>query len=263
MAPTPAGTSSSPPDVNVTSVDSDDVSRETSAREQAEGFFGDRLPLALAYAALLRTDGIDHGLIGPREGDRLWSRHLLNCAVLREIVEPAQLVADVGSGAGLPGIPLAIAVPGLHLTLIEPLERRANFLVAATESLGLGDQVDVVRARAEDLPDLEASFDVVTARALAPVAGLLGWSVPLAKVGGRVIAMKGAKVREELAAARRELRRYGVQEWHMHSLGQGIVTPPTTIVEFVVGDRPRPKSAKPGRRRSGTSAAERRGGRRS
>ena len=243
--------------------DDDDVSRETSAREQAESFFGDRLPLALAYATLLRTDGIDHGLIGPREGDRLWSRHLLNCAVLREVVEPTHLVADVGSGAGLPGIPLAIAVPGLHVTLIEPLERRAAFLVAAVDSLGLTDQLDVVHARAEDRPDLNASFDVVTARALAPLAGLLGWTVPLAKVGGRVIAMKGAKVREELAAARRELRRYGVQEWRVHSLGQGIVAPPTTVVEFVVGERPQPKTAKPGRRRSGTSATERRGGRRS
>jgi 16S rRNA (guanine(527)-N(7))-methyltransferase GidB len=247
----------------VSSVDDDDVSRETSAREQAETFFGDRLPLAVAYAELLRSDGIGHGLIGPREGDRLWSRHLLNCAVLRDMVEPAHLVADVGSGAGLPGIPLAIAVPGLHVTLIEPLERRAAFLTSAVESLGLGEQLDVVRARAEDLPDLNAGFDVVTARALAPLSGLLGWTVPLTRVGGRVVAMKGAKVREELAAARRELRRYGVQEWHVHSLGQGIVTPPTTVVEFVVGERPQPKTAKPGRRRSGTSAAQRSGGHRS
>jgi len=239
--------------------DDDDVSRETSAGEQAESFFGDRLPLALAYATLLRTDGIDHGLIGPREGDRLWSRHLLNCAVLRDMVEPAHLVADVGSGAGLPGIPLAIAVPGLHVTLIEPLERRAAFLASAVESLGLGGQLDVVRARAEDLPDLNAGFDVVTARALAPLSGLLGWTVPLTRVGGRVVAMKGAKVREELAAARRELRRYGVQEWRVHSLGQGIVTPPTTVVEFLVGERPRPKTAKPGRRWSGTSSAQRSG----
>jgi len=242
----------------VSSVD-DDVSRETSARERAEYFFGDRLPLAVAYAELLRSDGIDHGLIGPREGDRLWSRHLLNCAVLRDMVEPAHLVADVGSGAGLPGIPLAIAVPGLHVTLIEPLERRAAFLASAVESLGLGEQLDVVRARAEDLPDLNAGFDVVTARALAPLSGLLGWTVPLTRVGGRVVAMKGAKVREELAAARRELRRYGVQEWRVHSLGQGIVTPPTTVVEFVVGERPQPKTAKPGRRRSGTSSAQRSG----
>ena len=247
----------------MSSVDDDDVSRETSAREKAGSFFGDRLPLALAYAALLRSDGIDHGLIGPREGDRLWSRHLLNCAVLRDVVEPGHMVADVGSGAGLPGIPLAIAVPGLHVTLIEPLERRAAFLVSAVQSLGLGEQLDVVRARAEDRPDLGAGFDVVTARALAPLSGLLGWTVPLARVGGRVVAMKGEKVREELAAARRELRRYGVQQWRVHSLGQGIVTPPTTVVEFVVGERPQPKTTKPGRRRNGTNAAERSGGRRS
>lgn len=243
----------------MSSVEDDDVSRETSAREQAEQFFGDRLTLALAYATLLRTDGIDHGLIGPHEGDRLWSRHLLNCAVLRELVEPVQRVADVGSGAGLPGIPLAIAVPGLQVTLIEPLERRAAFLVAAVDALDLNEQINVVRARAEDRPDLNAHFDVVTARALAPVSGLLGWTVPLTAVGGRVVAMKGAKVREELAAARRELRRYSVREWRVHSLGQGIVIPPTTVVEFVVGDRPPAKTAKPGRRRSGMGPSERSG----
>lgn len=245
----------------MSSVEDEDVSRETSARDRAEGFFGDRLPLALAYATLLQTDGIDHGLIGPREGARLWSRHLLNCAVLREVVEPAQLVADVGSGAGLPGIPLAIAVPGLRVTLIEPLERRAAFLVAAVARLDLGDQVEVVRARAEDRPDLAAHFDVVTARALAPVAGLLGSTAPLSAVGGRVVAMKGAKVREELAAARRELRQCSVQEWRVLLLGQGIVDPPTTVVEFVVGERRQPKTAKPGRRRSGTRATERHDGR--
>jgi 16S rRNA (guanine527-N7)-methyltransferase len=226
------------------------VSRETSAVEQAANIFGDRLPIAAAYAGLLRTDGIDHGLIGPREADRLWSRHLLNCAVLRELIAPADTVVDVGSGAGLPGIPLAIAVPGLRVTLIEPLERRAAFLVSAARSLGLSDQLTVVRARAEDCPELDATFDVVTARALAPLSGLLGWTVPLAKIGGRVVAMKGDKVRDELAAARRELRRYGVQQWHVHSLGQGIVSPTTTVVEFVVGDRPQAKTAKPGRRRS-------------
>lgn len=244
-------------------VDADDVSRETSAREQAEGFFGDRFPLAMAYATLLRTDGIDHGLIGPHEGDRLWSRHLLNCAVLREVVEPAHRVADVGSGAGLPGIPLAIAVPGLHVTLIEPLERRAAFLAAAVLSLGMSDQLDVARARAEDCPDLRVTFDVVTARALAPVSGLLGWTVPLAKVGGRVIAMKGAKVREELTAARRELRRYGVQEWRVHSLGQGIVDPPTTVVEFDVGEQPQSVTTRHRRRWSASSPSEPDGGGRS
>lgn len=226
----------------------DDVSRETSALEQAESFFAARMPLAVAYAELLRSDGIDHGLIGPREGTRLWSRHILNCAVLREAVTPDDLVADVGSGAGLPGIPLAIGLPGVRVTLVEPLERRAGFLVSAVQALGLADQVDVVRARADDLPDLQGHFDVVTARALAPVAGLLGWTVPLAKAGGRVVAMKGTKVRTELAAARRELRRFGVQEWRVHSLGQGIVSPPTTVVEFVVGARSDAKTAKAARR---------------
>jgi 16S rRNA (guanine527-N7)-methyltransferase len=242
----------------VSSVEDDDVSRETSAREHAERFFADRMSLAEAYADILRTDGIDHGLIGPREGARIWSRHILNCAVLRELVQPADLVADIGSGAGLPGIPLAIAIPGLRVTLVEPLERRAAFLVAAVAALGIGGQIDVLRARAEERPDLDASFNVVTARALAPVSGLLGWTVPLTKPGGRVIAMKGAKVREELAAARRELRRYGVQEWRMHSLGQEIVSPPTTVVEFVVGERAAPKSTTAGRSRQGRGGRGRR-----
>lgn len=245
----------------MSSVD-DDVSRETSSRARAESFFGDRFVLAVAYNELLRSDGIDHGLIGPREGSRLWSRHLLNCAVLRELVDPTQLVADVGSGAGLPGIPMAIATPGLQVALIEPLERRAAFLSSAVGTLGLGGQIQVVRARAEDVPHLNGSFDVVTARALAPLSGLLGWTVPLAKTGGRVVAMKGAKVRDELAAARRELRQYGVQEWYVHSLGQGIATPPTTVVEFVVGERPPPKAPRSDRR-SGTSAGSPTGGRRS
>lgn len=233
----------------MSTVEDDDVSRETSAREHADDFFGARLPLALAYATLLRTDGIDHGLIGPREGDRLWSRHLLNCAVLRELVDPADRVADVGSGAGLPGIPLAIAMPGLHVTLIEPLERRAAFLSSAVDALGLGDQLDVVRARSEDLTTLHGRFDVVTARALAPVAGLLGWTVPLTRLRGRVIAIKGAKVRAELAAARRELRQYGVRQWRVHSLGQGIAAPPTTVVELIVGDLPTPRTTRSGRRK--------------
>lgn len=245
----------------MSSVD-DDVSRETSSRARAESFFGDRFVLAVAYSELLRSDGIDHGLIGHREGSRLWSRHLLNCAVLRELVDPTQLVADVGSGAGLPGIPMAIATPGLQVTLIEPLERRAAFLSSAVGTLGLGGQIQVVRARAEDVPHFNGSFDVVTARALAPLSGLLGWTVPLAKTGGRVVAMKGAKVRDELAAARRELRQYGVQEWYVHSLGQGIATPPTTVVEFVVGERPPPKAPRSDRR-SGTSAGSPSGGRRS
>jgi 16S rRNA (guanine527-N7)-methyltransferase len=244
----------------VSSEPADDVSRETSSLEQAESFFAARMPLAVAYAELLRKDGIDHGLIGPREGTRLWSRHILNCAVLRETVTPGNLVADVGSGAGLPGIPLAIAVPGLRVTLVEPLERRAGFLVSAVHALGLENQVDVVRARAEDLPDLTGYFDVATARALAPVAGLLGWTVPLVKAGGRVVAMKGTKVRVELAAARRELRRFGVQEWRVHSLGQGIVSPPTTVVEFVVGARGELKAPKAGRRGGKASSTRRTAG---
>lgn len=246
--------------------DGDDVSRETSARERAEDFFDSRFPLAASYVELLRTDGIDHGLIGPREGGRLWARHVLNCAVLRELLAGDETVADVGSGAGLPGIPLAITCPGLRVTLVEPLERRAAFLVAAVEQLGLGEQIDVVRSRAEDLAGLRGHFDVVTARAVAPVAGLLGWTVPLVRSGGRVIAMKGVKVEAEVTAARRQLRQYGVGEWRVHVVGEGIVDPPTRALELNVARREPATNASRVRGRGRASAdqrTERKGGRQS
>ena len=149
-----------------------DVSRET-----AVAVFGDRLPVAEAYAQLLGTDGITRGLIGPRETDRLWSRHLVNSAVAATAFPETGLVVDVGSGAGLPGIPLAIVRPGLRVRLVEPLLRRADFLQEVVDALAL-TTVEVVRARAEDLHG-GWTAGTVTARAVAPLGRLAGWCLPL------------------------------------------------------------------------------------
>src|SRR4051812_34915387 len=156
-----------------------EVSRETpSAPEVARRVFPSaRLPLAERYAELLATDGVERGLIGPREAPRLWERHLLNCLCLSSGVPRNASVVDLGSGAGLPGLVLAIGRPDLDVTLVEPLLRRATFLDEAVRALGLG-QVRVLRERAEALHG-GRRFDVVTARALAPLDRLLGWAIPL------------------------------------------------------------------------------------
>src|SRR3954469_18453735 len=169
----------------------------------ASAVFGDRLPLAVRYAELLVTDGVVRGLIGPREAPRIWERHLLNCGVLSEIIPVGASVVDVGSGAGLPGIVLAVARPDLTITLVEPLARRTAFLSEAVTALGLDATVTVVRGRAEDLaggPPVAA--DVVTARAVPPLDRLAGWCLPLAAVGGRLLALKGASAADEVAEHR-------------------------------------------------------------
>ena len=140
-------------------------------------FASDRLPLAVAYADLLATEGVVRGLIGPREAPRLWDRHLLNCAVLGEAVPQDATVCDIGSGAGLPGLVLAIARPDLRVTLVEPLLRRTTFLEEVVSALSL-PHVEVVRGRADDLHGVR-TFDVVTSRAVAPLERLLQWSMPL------------------------------------------------------------------------------------
>lgn len=194
-----------------------DVSRETPALAppapvEAQGVFPvDRMPLAQRYAGLLASAGVERGLIGPRETPRLWSRHLLNSAVLAEAVPAGASVADVGSGAGLPGVPLAIARPDVSVTLIEPLLRRATFLDEVVADLGLSN-VSVIRARGEDLhasDDLEPGFDVVTSRAVAALSQLLDWCMPLVAPGGAMVALKGSSVGDELAGAERTLSAWG------------------------------------------------------
>ncbi len=172
--------------------------------------FGDRLPVLEAYAALLAGAGVERGLLGPREAPRLWERHLLNCAGLGDLLAPGQRVADLGAGAGLPGLVLAAARPDLHVVLVEPLLRRAVFLTEAVDALGLPN-AEVRRARAEELvADAPAlALDAVTARAVAPVARLVGWALPLLPVGGRLLALKGARAQEELDAAEESVRRAG------------------------------------------------------
>ena len=194
----------------------------------------DRLPLAEQYAALLATDGVVRGLIGPREAPRLWERHLVNCALLGELVPDDSTVCDIGSGAGLPGLVLAIARPDLRLTLVEPLLRRTTFLQEATERLGLGN-VEVVRGRAEALHG-ERTFDVVTSRAVAPLGRLLGWSMPLVAPTGVLLAMKGSSVTEEIEEARADLERWGCDEPVVHVLGDDLVPVPTYALQVAWDD---------------------------
>lgn len=194
------------------------------------------VPSLDAYAELLANQGVAHGLIGPREVPRLWSRHLLNCAVVVDpavdLVPAGASVADVGSGAGLPGLAWAIVRPDLNVTLIEPLLRRATFLTSAVAELGLGDRVQVVRGRAEDIARDPSwrSVDVVTARAVAPLSRLLEWTIPLLGTGGRLVALKGSSAAEEIADAASVARRLRVQGLQVHTCGVGVVDPPTTVV---------------------------------
>lgn len=183
-----------------------------------------------AYAALLGTDGVVRGLIGPRETGRLWSRHVANCAVLEELVPEGTHVADIGSGAGLPGLPLALVRPDLHVVLVEPLLRRATFLSEAVEALGLDGRVEVLRGRAEEQ---RLEVDVVTARAVAPLDRLAGWTLPHVRVGGVLLALKGEGAAEEVAASLQALEKVGGGQAEVLTCGAGVVEPPTTVVRVV------------------------------
>lgn len=183
-----------------------------------------------AYALLLAGDGVVRGLIGPRETARLWSRHVANCAVLEELVPEGASVADVGSGAGLPGLPLALVRPDVQVVLVEPLLRRATFLTEAVDSLGLAGRVQVLRGRAEDVA---LSVDVVTARAVAPLDRLAGWTLPHARVGGVLLALKGEGAADEVVASQQALEKLGGGNPEVLVCGIGIVDPPTTVVRVV------------------------------
>jgi 16S rRNA (guanine527-N7)-methyltransferase len=177
----------------------------------AVGLFGDSLPLAVQYAELLAGDGCERGLIGPREVSRLWERHLLNCAFLGELVPEGSRLVDVGSGAGLPGLVLAIHRPDLRVTLIEPMLRRVTFLIEAIGRLGLGGRVGVIRGRAEE-HDVRASAGntpFVTARAVAPLDRLVGWCLPMLSADGKLLALKGASAQDEVAEHQAAIHRLG------------------------------------------------------
>lgn len=170
----------------------------------ASDLFGAAVGLAEQYVSILAGRGVEWGLIGPRETERLWPRHVLNSLAVSGFVPDGSAVVDVGSGAGLPGIPLALARPDLKITLLEPLERRAKFLQLAVDELGLNDRVRVVRGRAEEH---KGRYDVVTCRAVAPLDRLLGWTAHLFQPGGRLVALKGQSAAAEVDALDRVLAR--------------------------------------------------------
>ncbi|MCX4989754.1 MULTISPECIES: 16S rRNA (guanine(527)-N(7))-methyltransferase RsmG [unclassified Streptomyces] len=226
------------------------------APEQAREVFGDRFADAVRYAELLSEAGVQRGLIGPREVPRLWERHLLNCAVLSEVVPEGVTVCDVGSGAGLPGIPLALVREDLKITLLEPLLRRTTFLTEVVEMLGL-DHVTVVRGRAEEVMGKLQPVHVVTARAVAPLDRLAAWGIPLLRPYGEMLALKGDTAEEELKASATALSKLGAVETSILHVGEGVVDPLSTVVRVEVGESPggvrfaakRAKAARTGRTR--------------
>jgi 16S rRNA (guanine527-N7)-methyltransferase len=215
-----------------------DVSRETPpAPDAASGVFASSLPLAERFASLLATAGTERGLIGPREVPRLWDRHLLNCAVLTDLVPEGATVCDIGSGAGLPGLVMAIRRSDLQVTLVEPLLRRTTFLEEVVTLLGLAN-VEVVRSRAEALHG-DRQFDVVTSRAVAALDKLAGWSLPLVRrPGGLFVAMKGSTAADEIDTARKVIERLGGNEPELVHIGSDQLVVPTTVVRVEAAATP-------------------------
>jgi 16S rRNA (guanine527-N7)-methyltransferase len=195
--------------------------------------FGAALATAEAFADVLATRGVEQGLIGPREVPRLWDRHLLNCGVVAELIgEQCQTLVDIGSGAGLPGLVLAMVRPEVTITLLEPSQRRCRFLAECVTELGLAN-ASVLRGRAEDVARAGLlRADVATARAVAPLPRLAELAVGLVRPGGMVLAIKGITAPEELESARPVLRRIGARSAQVVRAGQGKVVPATTVVRF-------------------------------
>jgi 16S rRNA (guanine527-N7)-methyltransferase len=219
---------------------------------EAVAVFGDTVELAQRYADLLATDGVTRGLIGPRETERLWERHLLNCAVVAELLPEQGELVDIGSGAGLPGIVLALLRPGLHVVLLEPLLRRSVFLEECVSTLGLRN-VTVVRARAEEKAAARIIADVATARAVAPLDRLVGWAAALLRPGGELLAIKGQAAEAELAAARPVLSGLGVRRAEVLQAGHGRVVSATTVVRVVMEGHGREERADAQRSRRGVA----------
>ena len=205
-----------------------DVEQEPSVAAEV---FGHRLELARAFTAHLADRGEELGLIGPLEIPRLWSRHILNCALLAPLVLPGR-VGDVGSGAGLPGLVLAIARPDVHFFLIEPMERRVDWLRRETAELGL-ENVEVVRARAEDAK-FSPWLDQVTARAVSALSKLIPLTVPLVRAGGQLLFLKGAGVSGEVESAARAIRKARLSDVEILELGEGVVPEVTRVFRATV-----------------------------
>jgi 16S rRNA (guanine527-N7)-methyltransferase len=217
---------------------------DVSCDEVTAAVFGPRIGIARRYADLLATAGVERGLVGPREVDRLWNRHLLNCAVVGELLETDERVIDIGSGAGLPGIALAIARPDLEIVLLEPLLRRSEFLNEAVAELGLA--VDVVRGRAEE-PWVRERFgarDVAVSRAVAPLDKLTKWSMPLLRPGGRMVAIKGERARDEVRQHRRVMAALGATDAKVVTCGASYLRQPATVVVARRGKQPRHRSTR-------------------
>lgn len=196
--------------------------------KEAQEVFGQCITQARQYFELLVRDGDLLGLIGPRELPKLWSRHILNSAVVANLVENGQLVADVGSGAGFPGIPMAILKPKANFVLIEPMERRANWLAeVVVPTLGL-ENVKVLRGRAEEAP--LRNYDVTTARAVSALPKLLRMLVPLTVPGGQVLAMKGSKAQDEIEESRSLAKKLKLDSFEIVTVGENLLIDPTTVV---------------------------------
>ena len=215
--------------------------------------FSSGAEVARRYCGHLTTTAVARGLIGPREVPRIWERHLLNCAAMHELIPMDATVVDVGSGAGLPGVALAIARPDLRVLLVEPLQRRVSWLDEVVEDLGLTN-VEVARARAEEL-SATVKADVVTARAVAGLPMLARLCLPLVRPGGRFMAVKGRSARGELDAGAAELARLGATAWEVRQCGEGVLDELTTVIEVTAGSVARGKGTQ---RRSSKRGSSRR-----
>jgi 16S rRNA (guanine527-N7)-methyltransferase len=218
---------------------------------EAPEVFGGALETACRFAEILATDGVLRGLIGPREAPRLWDRHLLNCAVVAELLPDRGELVDIGSGAGLPGMVLAMLRPGMHVVLVESMLRRTAFLDECQARLELPN-VTVVRGRAEDLAGTMKA-DFATARAVAPLDRLAGWAAGLLRPGGELLAIKGQSAEQELAAARPALSRLHARSAEVLRVGHGRVVPATTVVRVVIGGHGREEQAGAQRSRRGVA----------
>lgn len=209
----------------------------------ASEIFGTRLGLAERYAELLTGAGVERGLLGPREADRIWDRHLLNSVAIAELLAPAERVIDIGSGAGLPGIPLSIARPDVEVVLLEPLLRRSEFLNEVVKELGLA--IEVIRGRAEDswVRDQFGKRDATVSRAVASLDKLTKWSMPLLRPGGRMLAMKGERGADEVKQYRRVMAASGAVDVRVVTCGANYLRPPATVVVARRGTHPRHTSA--------------------
>lgn len=196
--------------------------------EPARELFGEAYPVAVSYVELLAHRGVEWGLIGPREVDRLWNRHILNSVAVADLIPGGSVVADIGSGAGLPGIPLALLRPDLRVDLVEPLHRRSTFLAQAVDELGISERVRVVRARAEDVRD---RYDVVVSRAVAPLARLIEWCAPLRGRDGVILALKGSSAPDEVKKSGRALTLARLTS-EVLTVRAHPLTDPTTVVRL-------------------------------